>query len=118
MHVEVDAFSGRPNPHWNLSHQETQEFLELFQNLPQSGAEESVKQDLGYRGLVLTAMKEETGGYEKLVVSNGIVLASGVNKSQQFTDQGRSLERWLLQKGKGHMPDDLYAYVLSQIEDG
>ena len=116
MRVEIDVFSGRPNPRWDLSPQEVREFLELFQNLPQSETGGSVKQDLGYRGLVVTADEKETGGYEKLVISNGIVLASEANKSEQFTDQGRSLERWLLRKAKGHVPDDLYTSLLSQIE--
>jgi hypothetical protein len=117
LHVEVDIFSGRPNPSWELSAQEAQELLERVQRLPRSAAVGSVKQDLGYRGLIVTADKNEAGGFDRLLVSDGIVLASAANRpQQQFTDDGRALERWLLKIAKGQIEDGLYTYILSQVE--
>ena len=34
MIVELDVFSGRPNPSWGLSEEQVMEVLELFKNLP------------------------------------------------------------------------------------
>lgn len=90
----------------------------MLRRLPQNAGAASVKEDLGYRGMTVTATEAETGGYEKLTVSNGSVVASGPSKSQHMTDEGRASERWLLQTGKPHLEADLHAYILSEIERG
>lgn len=118
LRVELDVFSGKPNPHWDLSPQEEREFLELFEKLAQGSPEGRVREDLGYRGLIVTAEENEIRGCDRLVVSNGIVLAVRSGKSQQLADQGRILELWLAQKARGHVPDELYGLVLSEIESG
>jgi hypothetical protein len=57
LHVEIDVYSGRPNPSFELTGSEAAEMSALLHNLPraQSVAPES---GLGYRGFVVSG---ETG---------------------------------------------------------
>ena len=116
MQVEVDAFSGRPNPHWNLTPQEADEFVKLFQSLPQHKGEGSVKEGLGYRGLIVTKPGENIQGYNEILISQGLVVARRNSQSKQFTDKGRGLERWLFQTGRGRLDETLYQQIGNQIK--
>jgi hypothetical protein len=63
--LELDIYSGRPNPRWDLTEAETAHLHELLRNLPQSG--EAVELKLGYRGFVLIE------GSRRITVANGLV---------------------------------------------
>lgn len=115
MQVEVDAFSGRPNPQWELTSQEADEFVGLFQALPQHGGEASVKEGLGYRGLRITKPGESDADYSEISISNGLVVARQSGQFKQFADQNRKLERWVFQTGKGRLDETLYQQISQQI---
>jgi hypothetical protein len=51
--VELDIFSGRPNPTWTLSGEETSQLLALLANLPSKEAGWPAS-GLGYRGFVVS----------------------------------------------------------------
>jgi hypothetical protein len=116
MRVELDVFSGRPNPHWDLTPQEAVEFCRLFQGLPEGKVDPPTDQGLGYRGLTVTSAKDLVEGCREIVVFRERVLARCDAKMLQFIDKDRMLERWLLQTGKGRLDDSLYQLVLSEIE--
>jgi hypothetical protein len=52
MEVELDAFSGRPNPKWTLSPEKASEFLAKIKALPVAGDAPHIP-DLGFRGFIL-----------------------------------------------------------------
>jgi hypothetical protein len=116
MQVEVDMFSGRPNPHWELTVQESQEFTQRFQSLSADRGEGTVNEGLGYRGLIVRESGEEVEGDREIVISNGLVVARGNGKSQLFTDKNRTLEKWLIQTGKGRLEDELYHQISKLAE--
>lgn len=116
MQVEVDMFSGRPNPHWELTVQESQEFTQRFQSLSTDKGEGTVNEGLGYRGLIVRESGEEVEGDREIVISNGLVVARGNGKFQLFTDKNRSLEKWLIQTGKGRLEDELYHQISKLAE--
>ncbi len=111
MQVELDVFSGRPNPHWNLTPQEANEFISLLQALPQTPTQALVKEGLGYRGLIVTDPDQTIAGYDRIVISNGVVLAQRNSQLRQFPDRERRLERWLFQTGRGRLDVELYRQV-------
>jgi hypothetical protein len=115
MRVELDVFSGRPNPIWDLAPQEAAEFYRLFRDLPEGTVDGPAEQGLGYRGFVVTGL-EEPKGCSEIVVFGERVAASCDTKLLQLVDKGRVLERWLLQTGKGQLDSSLYQLVLSEIE--
>jgi len=117
MQVEVDIFSGRPNPSWNVTCDEADEFLRLFRALPESSSKVAVNDDgLGYNGLIVTEPDNSLDGYRQVSVAKGWVVARGDSQSRQFIDQGRKLEQWLLQTGKGRMDDDLYRLINAAVQ--
>lgn len=110
VHVEVDAFSGRPNPGWNLSDHEAAQLVErlakLVETVPQ---DRSIPQGLGFRGLKISGLP----GYDSLVVYRDVVESSQMNRRHQWTDSSRSLEQFLLQTARGHLDPSLYKLVTS-----
>lgn len=111
IQVEVDVYSGRPNPRWNLSAQQAEEFFKLVLALPKRERDSALAEGLGYRGLKVTGSRLGRKGYTEIVISRGIVMMKEESNSQQFTDKGRALEHWLLQTGKGKLEDKLYEYL-------
>jgi hypothetical protein len=111
MQVELDVFSGRPNPYWDLTSQEGRDFVSRFQTLPQYQGDGSVREGLGYRGLIVREPGKRIEGYDEIVVSNGVVVARWDSQSKQLTDKTRGLEKWLFQTGRGRLDDELYRQV-------
>lgn len=116
MQVEVDMFSGIPNPHWELTVQESREFAQRFQSLSTHQGAGSVNEGLGYRGLIVRERTEEVEGDREIVISNGLVVARRNGKSKQFTDKNRALEKWLIQTGAGRLDDELYHQISKLAE--
>lgn len=115
MQVEVDVYSGRPNPHWELTSQEAEELISRFRGLPRYQGARRVNEGLGYRGLIVTKPGNLIEGYHEILISNGLVITRQDRQSQQFTDQDRRLEKWVLQTGKGRLDQSLYEHINNQF---
>lgn len=111
IQVELDIFSGRENPYWELTPQEASQFARLLETLPESKGESSVREGLGYRGLIVTQAGKSIAGYDEILISNGLVVARKGNESRLFIDKDRLLEQWLFQTAKGRLEDSLYQQV-------
>ena len=116
MQVEVDMFSGRLNPHWELTVPESQEFARRFQSLSAQKGEGFINAGLGYRGLIVRESGEEVEGEQEIVICHGFVVAKLQGKSQLFTDRNRALEKWLIQTGEGRLDDVLYDQISKLAE--
>ena len=86
MRVELDTFSGRPNPTWALLPNEARAVRDILRTLPRSKQAGSVKRGLGYRGLIVTETGDEHGGYDEMVVSDGSVYARSGSKLRCFEE--------------------------------
>lgn len=92
--VELDVFSGRPNPRWSLGSQEETELFERMSSLPAGGGSFDDLPSLGYRGLRLHII---TGNREHTVrVGHGLVQIDDDLKA----DPSSGLERWLLETAR------------------
>ena len=111
IRVELDVFSGRENPCWNLTADECSAFLGSLKALNKTEAG-FVDAGLGYRGFLVEGLKD----YDRISVYGGVVRASSGNSSSRFEDKGRLLEMWLLSTGKEHLDSGLYSQVLSEIQ--
>jgi hypothetical protein len=109
-------FSGRPNPHWELTVPESQEFARRFQSLSAHKGEGFVNEGLGYRGLIVRESGEEVEGDRDIVNYQGFVVAKRQGKFQLFTDRNGALEKWLIQTGEGRLDDELYAQISKLAE--
>jgi hypothetical protein len=67
VQVELDAFSGRPNPTWTLPPQPSSELLRKLKSLPAT-SDAIVLPDLGFRGFVLRWQDRTVRVYQGRVV--------------------------------------------------
>jgi hypothetical protein len=91
LRIELDIFSGRPNPSWVVDEKNAKAILDKISKSPDVIADADVeKQDLGYRGVILEPLKEELM-YEygvpsvfKLASSGSKDLATGINLATEI----------------------------------
>lgn len=89
VQVELDVFSGRPNPSWRLRAAERDQLFGLLRATKELGAVSTAPPGLGYRGLIL---RIESGGHAELLrVGDGAIAADGA----VYRDNGRAVEAFL-----------------------
>lgn len=101
MHVEIDAFSGRPNPAWDLSPEETREFLTMLESSPPGPAGED-QGGLGYRGITITAARPLASMPARVRVGGGAISVTFADGKTQHRRDDRGIEQWLLRKASEH----------------
>jgi hypothetical protein len=106
IEVELDVFSGMPNPTWSLSGADAAIFAEKLDVLLPAAPREQ-ENPLGYRGLVVDT------GAEVVRVHRGIARITRGDSVVALEDPGRSLERWLYLTGAGTgvVADEVVAVV-------
>lgn len=92
--IELDIFSGRPNPAWTLTSDEGAALARLVANLPPAAAPADVA--LGYRGFIVTE-DSTVGGAGGMRVFAGTVAVGG----RHFKDV-HGAERWLFDNARSH----------------
>jgi hypothetical protein len=112
MRVELDIFSGRPNPTWTLNDEETKEFLARFGSLTAGDPQKPLYDGLGYRGSRVTGLSD----YDGLTVWNGIVEARRGEKTYRWRDRKKGLEEFLLKNSKAHIDEGIYKFIKSSID--
>jgi hypothetical protein len=113
VEVELDVFSGNPNPVWILSGADGDFFLKKLAMLPQASAKE-LRDDLGYRGFIVKVTNETEGSLVRISlvrIQNGTVQLSQNDTTVYYSDKDRHLERWLLNSGKPALRSDLFKIV-------
>ena len=111
--VELDIFSGRPNPTWKLSGEETSRFLGLLRELP-STEPGWFDVGLGYRGFAVSFHDPE-GRETRVQIFKGIVKRSVGESAEYFADKDRKLERWVLKTGNSRLSPELYEVVDKEL---
>ena len=107
--VELDVFSGRPNPSWALSDAETDTFMLMAAALSPT-AEQAYPGRLGYRGLGVT-LRAASGGEVIWRVWDHVAQRTSGATSAYYADPEQALQKWLLQAGKPYLPADLFESV-------
>jgi hypothetical protein len=106
MFVEIDIFSGRTNPRWELSETENALLARLFESLePVAGSPSPSPPGLGYRGFRL----HDSAGVTWSAYSGFVQSPDGL-----FADPKRRVERFLLD----HLPakyEDLRSSLESEL---
>jgi hypothetical protein len=92
VEVELDVFSGRPNPKWTLEPRLEAELRDKLNSLPSDPRGHFPEPPgLGYRGFFLKA------GNESIRVFGGAVKTGDEIKK----DPARALEKWLMETAAG-----------------
>lgn len=109
--VELDVFSGQPNPTWNLSASQCAEVEQHINQLPET-ASESLQSPpaLGYRGLIIRYANQQ-GARESIRIYRGIAQSERL----QLQDPDRNLEKWLLSTGQDLVDSTMQRYLQTEL---
>jgi hypothetical protein len=116
LQIEMDAFSGRPNPRWELTAAQAAEFIRRLRALQSPGGNAAAHEGLGYRGFIVTANGGKVDGYDEVRLYRGTILKRHGDRAEAFRDPSRGLERWLLDSARGHVAESIRQYVRGEIE--
>lgn len=106
MLVELDAFSGRPNPRWEFDEASSDALRQLVARLAAGSERPPEPPGLGYRGFVFTDGADRSRAYKGYVIQSDVVLA----------DPSYSVERFLLD----HLPpefQDLHEHIAVELQE-
>jgi len=109
MRVELDIFSGRPNPTWEMSPEEAAEFHKRLTTLIRT-EKPSDPPGLGYRGFVVSNSDALAGTRAEIRVCQG-VLTIKENGSYGYYKDLNEIEKWLLQQARGRGYGDILIRV-------
>jgi hypothetical protein len=112
VEVELDIFSGMPNPTWVLANDQADSFVEQLAALSRTSARE-LSGNLGYRGFIVQLT--QGAGTESIHIQTGTVQISRGATKVYANDKDRRLERWLLNTGKPHMKNEVFEMVEREI---
>jgi hypothetical protein len=107
LKIELDAFSGRPNPTWKLNTDEETRLEQMAMNLPTREDATELATGLGYRGIIIRGCKY----FDEIIVSMGVVQAG----DYQWSDIDKKVELFLLNTSKPHIESGVYEMIISQI---
>jgi hypothetical protein len=100
MDVEVDLYSGRPNPRFQLDAAAAAELLQRLSVLRQSVGSAASREGLGYRGLRIDAGADDAPIAQILVSGGSVLVREQTGRERGLHDSGRALELWLIDIGE------------------
>jgi hypothetical protein len=114
MRVELDVFSGRQNPTWNLDADEAKKVLKMVAALPKKNSPARRYDGLGYRGFNINIGEEDSDRIQHVVVYGDTIWVEKNGKTRAFEDQSRRIEKWLVENAKGRIPDALWQNLMTE----
>lgn len=108
--IELDAFSGLPNPTWNLSQSQCAEIEQQIDQLPQAKESLPSPPGLGYRGVIIHYQNQQ-GVRESIRFYRGTVRSQRL----QLQDPDRLLEKQLLSLGEDFIDSNLQRYLQTEL---
>lgn len=111
--VTLDVYSGKPNPSWKLSREESEELLKRLGVLASTEEQVAEFDGLGYREVQVVVI--ESGKEVAISASQGFVKVQRGGVQKRFVDSGRTVELWLVQSGERQLPPELFKTVVARI---
>ena len=99
MTVELDVYSGRPNPWWQISSKEIDEIADSLKNLPRADA--PPEGGIGYRGFVISNSGHVRDLPPRIRVANGVITFEDGDRISHFVDE-HGLETRLAEEAAAH----------------
>ncbi|MFB9908346.1 hypothetical protein [Allokutzneria oryzae] len=111
MRVELDVFSGRPNPVWHLDDNEVRAALERFSGRALAEPE-NLPDQLGFRGFVLSADSDDQAiGDLPQRFAVGVTGVVGREGDQLAAAEIRDAVSWLLETARDRVDDQIREHV-------
>lgn len=119
--VMVEVYSGRSNPEWTLTPEQSDELSQRMGYLTPTAAEPPPL-GLGYRGVVVRVDATNAVGAASLRAYGETLfytiddLVTGAPSTTPLHDAGGTMETWLLSTGEPHMDAATYAEIAAVVE--
>jgi hypothetical protein len=110
--VELDIFSGRPNPTWTLTASEASDLASRISKLTHIETKEQRPGNLGYRGFIVQDDNQTIRAYQ------GIIEVSIQKAVVFYRDPQRQVELWLLAIARPPLDQDLTTGIATEIMRG
>ncbi len=114
--VTLDIFSGRPNPTWVLSDDDTRHLSERLGAVQQLTTQKpsGVLGTLGYRGFVVTPTNDTQHLHPRFHAHEGII-DLGMRQPNLISHE-REIESWLLTTARGAIHPEVLSHVEAEIK--
>lgn len=112
--VTLDIFSGRKNPTWSLTEEQTGKLLVIVKGLPATDPCDFFD-GLGYRGFQVNVAGPVAGKTSAITVYRGRVRYDDGRQVKYLTDKDRRIEQLLLKYGSPHLTPTLYKTVEREV---
>lgn len=100
IEVELNIFSGRPNPRWELSESQIDELKpKIRMPLPRTAPKTMMQ--LGYRGFAIVNPNKIADLPELIYVRSGVLTIMDGNTASHYED-GNNVEEWLFDQAREH----------------
>lgn len=110
VQVEVDLYSGRPNPTWTLPPEAVALLEQRLATAPRATNARMSDPGLGYRGLTV-ALPISTGGVASIRIFAGLVERVTASGAVLVRDDQRALERALIATASDKIPYEVFEYI-------
>jgi len=100
IRIELDIFSGRQNPSWELTEKEATEMVGQMENLPSAPLQPDIP-GLGYRGFIISNPGRIAGLPVQIRVYSGVLIVTEKGSVKYFNDVN-NIENWLIGKAREH----------------
>lgn len=112
--VEVDLYSGRPNPCFRIPPSRAGELVNRLADLPSTEVV-TPSEPLGYRGLRVAS--GQLGAVGEIRLFDGVVTVHQVDGSlRRLSDPNRDTERWLIGLGADLVDQEVASYLQSELD--
>ncbi len=111
--VEVDVFSGRPNPSWELTTEESDELGKLIDSLPTADVINLPEGGLGFRGFIIYGLElNRIDSNIRITVIDDVVSVYEVDGHRQdLYDKTKIVFNFLQRMSSAHLDTDLYKAI-------
>ena len=113
--VELDIFSGVPNPTWMLTFSEASDLTSRISRLDPTEETGQRPENLGYRGFIVQTIAASSATVQTIRAYHGNVEVVDSTKTAYYLDPQRQIELWLLATAKPPLADDLTAEIVKEI---
>jgi hypothetical protein len=108
LRIELDIFSGRPNPDWELQEASAAALQSIIDDASPSPTTVDAP-GLGYRGFIVY-------GREAVRIYRGHISGERTGSQNRLANVGSKLDLWLLELGRTHLDPALYEACVAAIQ--
>jgi hypothetical protein len=115
LEIEIDLFSGRPNPIFALDDVKEAELRNLLSRLGSEPVRSRADAGLGYRGFLIRQTFDNR--IAEITVFDGVVEIPDVDgTARSFADNRGVIENWLIDRAIAHIEDSSIKSLLRDIK--